>query len=69
MDGTSTSDSHNSTTNGTIETTGPYIVGSQIDLGTIDNVDSIGHQVGSIINRRRRTREHIELQESEITGL
>ncbi|XP_044018116.1 probable phospholipid-transporting ATPase IA isoform X3 [Aphidius gifuensis] len=67
MDGTPTNVNHNVTTNGTIETTGPYIVGSQIDLGTIDNIDSIGQQVGSIINRRRKTREHIELQESEIT--
>ncbi|XP_014298491.1 probable phospholipid-transporting ATPase IA isoform X3 [Microplitis demolitor] len=43
---------------------GPYIVGSPIDLGNIDNVDNIGLQVGSIRRGRGRTREHIELQET-----
>ncbi|KAH0549892.1 hypothetical protein KQX54_015585 [Cotesia glomerata] len=52
---------------------GPYIVGSPIDLGNIDNVDNIGLQVGSIRRGRGRTREHIELQEtgspeSELSG-
>lgn len=71
MDGTPTpnhSNNHNATSNGTADSqdTGPYIVGSPIDLGNIDNVDNIGIRIGSITRgRRRRTREHIELQESE----
>ncbi|XP_043269148.1 probable phospholipid-transporting ATPase IA isoform X4 [Venturia canescens] len=60
---------HNGTSNGTSENsqgdvTGPYIVGSPIDLGNIDNVDTIGGTLGSIRDRRKRNREHIELQET-----
>ncbi|XP_076676123.1 ATPase phospholipid transporting 8A1 isoform X6 [Andrena cerasifolii] len=44
---------------------GPYIIGSPIDLGGIDNVDNIGLRIAdSLPGRRRRTREHIELQEA-----
>ncbi|XP_039305237.1 probable phospholipid-transporting ATPase IA isoform X2 [Solenopsis invicta] len=47
------------------ETTGPYIVGSPIDLGDIDNVDNIGLRLDPITrSSRRRMREHIELQET-----
>lgn len=46
---------------------GPYIVGSPIDLGQIDNVDSIGfHMRSSSVRRSRfKNREHIELQEAD----
>lgn len=45
---------------------GPYIVGSPIDLGNIDNVDNIGLRLDPVLRRsaRGRTREHIELQEA-----
>ncbi|KAL0115360.1 hypothetical protein PUN28_010712 [Cardiocondyla obscurior] len=48
------------------EQTGPFIVGSPIDLGDIDNVDNIGLRLDPITrsSSRRRTREHIELQET-----
>ncbi|XP_015429019.1 PREDICTED: probable phospholipid-transporting ATPase IA [Dufourea novaeangliae] len=45
-------------------TTGPYIIGSPIDLGSIDNVDNIGLRIEALPRGRRRTREHIELQEA-----
>ncbi|XP_020292724.1 probable phospholipid-transporting ATPase IA isoform X3 [Pseudomyrmex gracilis] len=50
------------------ESTGPFIIGSPIDLGNIDNVDNIGLRLESVTrgSSRRRMREHIELQE---TGL
>ena len=41
---------------------GLYIVGSPIDLGTIDNVDSINLRLGSV--RLSSTPQHIELQET-----
>lgn len=44
--------------------TGPFIVGSPIDLGDIDNVDNIGLRLDPVTRGRRRTREHIELQET-----
>jgi len=47
------------------EHTGPFIIGSPIDLGDIDNVDNIGIRLDPVV-RNRRAREHIELQE---TGL
>lgn len=47
------------------ETTGPFIIGSPIDLGDIDNVDNIGLRLDPVTrNSRRRAREHIELQET-----
>lgn len=50
------------------EHTGPFIIGSPIDLGAIDNVDNIGIRLEPFarVSSRRRAREHIELQE---TGL
>ncbi|XP_016843759.1 probable phospholipid-transporting ATPase IA isoform X4 [Nasonia vitripennis] len=54
-------------------TSGPYIVGSPIDLGAIDNVDSINLRLGPLQRRstKRKNRsaaageqQHIELQES-----
>ncbi|XP_024939743.1 probable phospholipid-transporting ATPase IA isoform X3 [Cephus cinctus] len=48
-----------------IEAIGPYIIGSPIDLGDIDNVDNIGARLQRLNRGRRRTREHIELQETE----
>lgn len=64
--------SHNGETTTQIEqpTSGPYIVGSPIDLGAIDNVDSINLRLGPLqrrsTKRKNRTAEqqHIELQES-----
>lgn len=51
---------------------GPYIVGSPIDLGGIDNVDSINLRLGPLHKRstRRKHRapgepQHIELRESD----
>ncbi|XP_066589632.1 probable phospholipid-transporting ATPase IA isoform X4 [Prorops nasuta] len=44
---------------------GPYIVGSPIDLGDIDNVDNIGIRLDNLARGRSRTREHIELQETD----
>lgn len=70
MDGTPTSNqtnNYNGTPNGTTDNaqeTGPYIVGSPIDLGDIDNVDNIGLHIGPSLRSIRRTREHIELQET-----
>ncbi|XP_011055013.1 PREDICTED: probable phospholipid-transporting ATPase IA isoform X3 [Acromyrmex echinatior] len=48
------------------EPTGPFIIGSPIDLRDIDNVDNIGLRLDPVIrgSSRRRTREHIELQET-----
>ncbi|XP_043252850.1 probable phospholipid-transporting ATPase IA isoform X4 [Colletes gigas] len=46
------------------EQPGPYIIGSPIDLGSIDNVDNIGLRIDPLSSGRRRTREHIELQEA-----
>ncbi|KMQ92158.1 putative phospholipid-transporting atpase ia-like isoform 1 protein [Lasius niger] len=48
------------------EPTGPFIIGSPIDLGDIDNVDNIGLRLDPVTrsSSRRRTREHIELQET-----
>ncbi|KYM79721.1 hypothetical protein ALC53_09833 [Atta colombica] len=48
------------------ESTGPFIIGSPIDLGDIDNVDNIGLRLDPITrgSSKRRTREHIELQET-----
>ncbi|XP_071561115.1 probable phospholipid-transporting ATPase IA isoform X5 [Temnothorax nylanderi] len=47
------------------ESTGPFIVGSPIDLGDIDNVDNIGFRLDPVRrSSRRRAREHIELQET-----
>ncbi|KAI4501992.1 hypothetical protein M0802_002674 [Mischocyttarus mexicanus] len=45
---------------------GPYIIGSPIDLGNIDNVDNIGLRLDPLLGRsgRGKTREHIELQET-----
>ncbi|XP_011297606.1 probable phospholipid-transporting ATPase IA isoform X1 [Fopius arisanus] len=70
MDGTPTpnhSNNHNANSNGTADAqdNGPYIVGSPIDLGNIDNIDNVGIRIGSIGRGRGRTREHIELQEAE----
>nr|XP_012138292.1 PREDICTED: probable phospholipid-transporting ATPase IA isoform X4 [Megachile rotundata] len=47
------------------EQTGPYIIGSPIDLGSIDNVDNIGLRIDPLASGRRN-REHIELQEAAI---
>ncbi|XP_076276279.1 ATPase phospholipid transporting 8A1 isoform X1 [Lasioglossum baleicum] len=50
---------------GAQEQTGPYIIGSPINLGSIDNVDNIGLHLDRLPSRRRSTRrEHIELQEA-----
>ncbi|XP_050457015.1 probable phospholipid-transporting ATPase IA isoform X6 [Cataglyphis hispanica] len=48
------------------ESAGPFIIGSPIDLGDIDNVDNIGLRVDPVTrsSSRRRAREHIELQET-----
>lgn len=48
------------------DSTGPFIIGSPIDLGDIDNVDNIGFRLDPVMrgSSRRRTREHIELQET-----
>ncbi|KYN37987.1 putative phospholipid-transporting ATPase IA [Trachymyrmex septentrionalis] len=48
------------------EPTGPFIIGSPIDLGDIDNVDNIGFRLDPVTrgSNRRRRREHIELQET-----
>lgn len=46
------------------EQSGPYIIGSPIDLGGIDNVDNIGLRINPLSSGRGRTREHIELQEA-----
>lgn len=54
----------NRANDGARETTGPFIVGSPIDLGDIDNVDNIGLRFDSLACNRGRTREHIELQEA-----
>ncbi|XP_070159746.1 probable phospholipid-transporting ATPase IA isoform X7 [Polyergus mexicanus] len=45
---------------------GPFIIGSPIDLGDIDNVDNIGLRLDPVTRNssRRRGREHIELQET-----
>lgn len=51
---------------GSQEQTGPYIIGSPIDLGNIDNVDNIGLRIDPLASGRR-TREHIELQEAGTT--
>jgi hypothetical protein len=49
------------------EHTGPFIIGSPIDLGDIDNVDNIGIRLDPVVRSGSRcAREHIELQE---TGL
>ncbi|KOC64948.1 putative phospholipid-transporting ATPase IA [Habropoda laboriosa] len=74
MDGTSPQSGgvHNSSSStsgranndGAQEQTGPYIIGSPIDLGNIDNVDNIGLRIDPLASGRRRTREHIELQEA-----
>ncbi|XP_011342314.1 probable phospholipid-transporting ATPase IA isoform X2 [Ooceraea biroi] len=50
------------------EHTGPFIIGSPIDLGDIDNVDNIGIRLDPVArgSSRRRTREHIELQETAL---
>lgn len=75
MDGTPTQNScvRNSSSSpsgqdndGTQEQTGPYIIGSPIDLGNIDNVDNIGLRINPLPSRRRRTREHIELREARV---
>jgi len=47
------------------EHTGPFIIGSPIDLGDIDNVDNIGIRLDPAV-RSRRAREHIELQETSL---
>ncbi|XP_023288941.1 probable phospholipid-transporting ATPase IA isoform X3 [Orussus abietinus] len=47
---------------------GPYIVGSPIDLGGIDNVDNIGFHLQPLQRLRGRNREHIELRETEPSG-
>lgn len=52
----------NRANDGAQESTGPFIIGSPIDLGDIDNVDNIGIRLASAT--RDRTREHIELQET-----
>lgn len=52
------------TNDGIQEQSGPYIIGSPIDLGNIDNVDNIGLHIDSLATGHRRTREHIELQEA-----
>ena len=69
MDGTPLTNQtpRNSTSNGSTENatdSGPYIVGSPIDLGNIDNIDNIGITLRPLRGSRRRTREHIELQET-----
>lgn len=48
------------------EPIGPFIFGSPIDLGDIDNVDNIGLRLDPVTrsSSRRRRREHIELQET-----
>ncbi|XP_014614054.1 PREDICTED: probable phospholipid-transporting ATPase IA isoform X2 [Polistes canadensis] len=48
------------------QSTGPYIIGSPIDLGNIDNVDNIGLRLDPLLRHsgRGKTREHIELQET-----
>ncbi|XP_011630665.1 probable phospholipid-transporting ATPase IA isoform X1 [Pogonomyrmex barbatus] len=49
------------------ETTGPFIVGSPINLRDIDNVDNVLRLRLDSVTRsssRRRTQEHIELQET-----
>ncbi|KAL6426436.1 hypothetical protein ACFW04_009128 [Cataglyphis niger] len=48
------------------ESAGPFIIGSPIDLGDIDNVDNIGLRLDPVTrsSSRRRAREHIELQET-----
>lgn len=47
------------------QSTGPYIIGSPIDLGNIDNVDNIGLRIANpLASESRRTCEHIELQEA-----
>lgn len=51
---------------GTQEQSGPYIIGSPIDLSNIDNVDNIGLRIDPLPSGRRRTREHIELQEAAV---
>jgi len=46
------------------EPTGPFIIGSPIDLGDLANVDNIGLRLDPDTrgSSRRRRREHIELQ-------
>ncbi|KAK9305516.1 hypothetical protein QLX08_003517 [Tetragonisca angustula] len=51
---------------GVPEQSGPYIIGSPIDLGNIDNVDNIGLRIDPLPSGRRRGREHIELQEAGV---
>ncbi|XP_071863932.1 ATPase phospholipid transporting 8A1 isoform X3 [Bombus fervidus] len=56
------------TNDGAQEQSGPYIIGSPIDLGNIDNVDNIGLRIDSLTTGigSRRTREHIELREAGV---
>ncbi|XP_076475628.1 ATPase phospholipid transporting 8A1 isoform X5 [Bombus vancouverensis nearcticus] len=56
------------TNDGAQQQSGPYIIGSPIDLGNIDNVDNIGLRIDSLTTgiESRRTREHIELQEAGV---
>ncbi|KAK0088436.1 hypothetical protein PV326_004828 [Microctonus aethiopoides] len=60
----STNNQNTADNNNEDDTNGPYIVGSPIDLGNIDNVDNISLRVGPFRRGRRRTREHIELRET-----
>lgn len=56
---------------------GPYIVGSPIDLGDIDNVDSLGfsaaRRASSVLRRKRAggggsaEHQHIELQQTDLS--
>ncbi|XP_015187867.1 PREDICTED: probable phospholipid-transporting ATPase IA isoform X3 [Polistes dominula] len=50
---------------------GPYIIGSPIDLGNIDNVDNIGLRLDPLLRHsgKGKTREHIELQETPASEL
>ncbi|EFN78881.1 hypothetical protein EAI_02289 [Harpegnathos saltator] len=56
----------NRANDGAQEPTGPFIIGSPIDLGDIDNVDNIGLRLDPAVRGRRRTREHIELRETDL---
>lgn len=68
MDGSPSASPRNNLNTATeTQNSGPYIVGSPIDLSDIDNVDNVRIRLDSQNSRAKR--ENIELQEAEIAEL